>query len=52
MYQGTTIDELIEIVEKVEEHSQVAQLAEQTCDAYESFMYELPQSSAVMIGVA
>ncbi len=53
MYQGTTIEELIEIVMKAEEQAHVAQLAEpQTLESYEGFVYELPQSSAVMIGVA
>jgi hypothetical protein len=53
MYQGTMIDELIEIVEKVEEHAQLAQLIEsQARPVYDGFLYELPQSSAMMIGVA
>jgi hypothetical protein len=53
MYQGTMIEQLIEIVEKVEEHAQQARRMEsQGRGAYEGFLYELPQSSAVMIGVA
>lgn len=53
MYQGTMIDELIEIVMQAEEHAQVARLVEsRTVEPYEGFVYELPQSSAVMIGVA
>jgi hypothetical protein len=53
MLQGTMIDELIEIVMKAEEQAQVTRLvATERLESYEGFVYELPQSSAMMIGVA
>ncbi len=53
MYEGTTIEELIEIVMKAEEHAYVEQLIEaQARQEFDGFMYELPQASAAMIGVA
>ena len=55
MYQGTTIEELIEIVARAEEHARQLQVrealvAEELCSP--GFFCELPQAQPAMFGVA
>ena len=55
MLRGTTIDELIEIVERVELHARQVQMREEPLVVefqLPRLAYQMPQSQAVMIGVA
>jgi len=52
MYQGTMVDELIEMVLRAEERAQTARFVEPLQMQRESFVFRLPESQAVMIGVA
>jgi hypothetical protein len=52
MYQGTMVEELMEMVMRAEERAKVARLSEPLEMHRESFLFGLPESQAVMIGVA
>ena len=55
MLQGTTIDELISLVERAEAHARQVQLEEEplVTELYTPrFVYQVPQSQPVMFGVA
>ena len=55
MLQGTTIDDLIEIVERAEQHARQVQMREEPLMVefhLPRLAYDMPQSQPMMIGVA
>lgn len=55
MYQGTTIDELIDIVARAEQHARELELQAGEAvveDLTPRFVYEVPPSHPVLVGVA
>ena len=55
MYQGTTIDELMDIVARAEQHARELQMQAGEAvveDLTPHFVYQMPRSQSVMVGVA
>ncbi len=52
MYQGTMVEELIEMVMRAEERAQSARLIDPLEMQSDGFVYGLPQAQAVLAGVA
>ncbi len=55
MYQGTTIDELFDIVARAEEHARELEMHASDArveDLTPRLVYDLPQSNSILVGVA
>ncbi len=55
MYTGQTIEELLEMVERAEDHAQTMRLAQRTAGDQQTFVSRLmyvPDAQPMMVGVA